>query len=216
MTARTAFRQSTYIAMTQIVRLPAPAHTQVLSLETVMHARRSTRSFAPKPLPLPALANIIWAGCGITSVDGRRTVPSAGGLYPLFLHVACANVPHVPPGIYRYMPNGHRLLQTVESNCLVDISQAAMSQEWMASAAAVILVAADPSITTAKYGDRGLQFVAFEAGAAAQNICLQATALHLGVAVVGAFDDAQIAHIFDIAGQQQPVALLPLGISSEP
>jgi SagB-type dehydrogenase family enzyme len=202
--------------MPEIIRLPAPVHTQVLSLETVLHARRSSRSFAPNLLPLSALANILWAGYGITSIDGRRTIPSAGGLYPLYLHAACANVSNVPAGIYRYQPNGHRLVRTAGGNRLVDIGWAAMGQDWMSSAAAIVVVAADPSITTAKYGDRGLQFVAFEAGAAAQNICLQAAALSLGVAVVGAFDDDQIASIYEVTGQQQPIALLPLGISSEP
>jgi nitroreductase len=50
-----------------------------------------------------------------------------------------------------------------------------------------------------------------EVGAAAQNVALQAVALGLGTAVVGAFDDAAVAQAVGLAPEERPLAILPVG-----
>ena len=65
----------------------------------------------------------------------------------------------------------------------------------MAGSAAIIVIAADYSRTTGKYGERGIPYVHMEVGAAAQNIQLQAAARGLGAVFVGAFDDDQVCYV---------------------
>ena len=64
---------------------------------------------------------------------------------------------------------------------------------------------------TARYGERGRQFVHMEAGHVAQNVYLQATALGLGTVVVGAFDDVGVKAAMEIGEDEEPICLMPLG-----
>jgi nitroreductase len=50
-----------------------------------------------------------------------------------------------------------------------------------------------------------------EAGHAAQNIYLQATALDLGMVTVGAFDDDQVKDIVGLSGNESPLYVIPIG-----
>ena len=67
--------------------LPSPTTTGTISLEKAIGKRRSLRAFGPGPLPLATIGQLLWAGQGATSPDGRRGAPSAGALYPLELYV---------------------------------------------------------------------------------------------------------------------------------
>jgi nitroreductase len=50
-----------------------------------------------------------------------------------------------------------------------------------------------------------------EAGHAAQNLALQATALGLGSVTVGAFDDAAVARLLRLPSDEAPLYLMPVG-----
>ena len=50
-----------------------------------------------------------------------------------------------------------------------------------------------------------------EAGHAAQNICLQAAALNLGMVTVGAFYDERVKDILDMASNEVPLYVIPVG-----
>jgi SagB-type dehydrogenase family enzyme len=197
--------------MTGILRLPPPQHTAVDSFESVLIARRSIRAFTTMPVSLTQLAHLLWAGNGISSVDGRRTAPSAGGLYPLTLHVAAGNVRNAPAAVYCYQPNGHRLVTTAPGDVRTALADAAFDQSWIATAPAVIVIAGSVERTAEKYGERAAQYVSFEAGAAAQNIALQAVALGLGSAVIGAFYDAELGHALALPTDQCPFAIIAVG-----
>jgi nitroreductase len=50
-----------------------------------------------------------------------------------------------------------------------------------------------------------------EAGHAAQNVYLQATALGLGTVVIGAFFDDEVSRVVDL-GEASPLYLMPVGV----
>jgi len=77
--------------------------------------------------------------------------------------------------------------------------------------ALVIVFTAVYERTTIKYGERGIRYVHMEAGHAAQNLCLQATALGLGVVTVGAFSDEQVAKLLNLPDGEQPLYIIPVG-----
>ena len=81
------------------LRLPEP-HLRG-ELAQTLQQRRSLREFAPKPLSLETVAQLLWAAQGISSPDGLRTAPSAGALYPLELHLVAGQVAGLPAGSYR-------------------------------------------------------------------------------------------------------------------
>jgi nitroreductase len=48
-----------------------------MPLMEALAARRSSREFAPDPLPQPLLAGLLWAAYGVNRPEGGRTAPTA-------------------------------------------------------------------------------------------------------------------------------------------
>lgn len=191
------------------VELPAPRTAGPVSLEEALGQRRSARTFTPETLTLEEVAQLLWAAQGITASWGGRTAPSAGALYPLKVYVADG------AGLWRYVPDGHRLEVVVDADLRADLAHAAHDQTAVAEAPAVFAITAAPARTEIKYGDRALRYVYLEAGHAAQNLLLQATALGLGGVPIGAFDDGEVARILRLPEGIVPIYLIPVGHPSE-
>jgi SagB-type dehydrogenase family enzyme len=193
------------------VELPVPRTTGSLTVEEAIRRRRSVREFATHPLRLESLAQLLWAAQGVTSRDGARAAPSAGALYPLEIVVAAGNVASLPPGLYRYHSGRHRLSLESAGDSRQALARAALDQQWIADAGAILVIGAVPGRTTRKYGDRGERYIHMEVGHAAQNLYLQAVALELGTAIVGAFDDEQVKAAARLRADEVALALVPVG-----
>ncbi len=199
------------VANTARVALPKPRSTSGIAVEAAMSARRSIRDFADQAITLAELGQLLWAAQGVTDASGGRTAPSAGATYPLKLYVATAAVEGLTPGLYHYEPVQHDLRTITNGDKRRELASAALSQSWIAQAAAIIVIAADFQRTTVKYGQRGERYAHIEAGHAGENICLQAAALGLGSTVVGAFDDAAVKAVIGADEPGEPLCLLPIG-----
>ena len=195
----------------ELIPLPEPSYESIFSIEEALLKRRSTREYSGEPLTLEEISQILWAAQGITHEKRLRTAPSAGGLYPLELYVVVGDVEGLEKGIYHYMPIENSLLKTVDGDKRSNISDAALGQAWVENAAINIVISAIYERTTVKYGDRGIRYVHIEVGHTAQNICLQATALNLGVVTVGAFHDDKIVHILNLSQDEKPVYIISIG-----
>jgi SagB-type dehydrogenase family enzyme len=194
-----------------IVKLPQPRADGATSVEKALRERRSVREFKNEPLGIVEVSQLLWAGQGVTASGGRRTAPSAGGLYPLELYLVAGNVAGLTDGVYRYRPDGHELVRTVEGDKRTDMSRAAFGQTSIREAAAVLLLSAVYKRTTARYGQRGVRYVHLEVGHVGQNVCLQAVALKLGAVVVGAFDDSQVKRLANSMPEEEPLYLIAIG-----
>jgi SagB-type dehydrogenase family enzyme len=191
--------------------LPAPRTDSAYSLERALSQRRSVRDFSRAALALTEVSQLLWAAQGVTGTGGLRTAPSAGALYPLEVYLVVGNVQHVAAGVYTYEPLKHRLAQIAAQDKRVDLAGAAYDQDWLAECAALLVFTGVERRTTGKYGERGVRYLHMEAGHAAQNVLLQAVALGLGGAVVGAFDDDRVRRILSLPSGEQPLYLVPLG-----
>ena len=188
-----------------VIELPPPSPVGDLSLEEVLAARRSIRDFTPEPLTRQELSQLLWAAQGLTSEWGGRTAPSAGALYPLELYLA------TPDGLYRYLPDGHRVEVLASDDVRSPLATAALGQEAVADAPAVLIVAGVYARTAAKYGDRAERYVHLEAGHTAQNVLLQAVALGLGGVPIGAFEDRAVQEVLGLPTDHAPFYLIPVG-----
>ncbi len=181
------------------------------SLEELLRQRRSVRAYSDAPLTQDEVLKLLWAGQGITSVRGGRTAPSAGALYPLEIYLVAGNVDNLAPGIYKYNPEKNDLTLVKRGDVRVGLAEASLGQGSVVEGAIDIVIAAVYERTTVKYGDRGERYVHIEVGHAAQNICLEATALGLGLVTVGAFDDAAVAKIIGMSQDETPLYVIPVG-----
>jgi SagB-type dehydrogenase family enzyme len=180
-------------------------------LEGLLHGRRSVRAFAESGLTIDDAARLLFAGQGVNRPKGLRTVPSAGALYPLELYLVVGDVPPLGPGVYRYRPVEHDLVKTADGDRRKLVAEACLNQLWMADAPAQIVICAVYERVTARYGQRGKQYVHMEAGAASQAIALEAVSLGLGTTFVGAFGDERLQGILGSRSEERPLLVLPVG-----
>jgi SagB-type dehydrogenase family enzyme len=192
------------------MRLPRP-DLGGLPLAAALAARRSVRDYADAPITLDQASQLLWAAQGITDRGGYRTAPSAGATFPLEVHLVAGNVESLAPGLYRYEPHGHRLHPVAEGDRRAEIGVIANDQGWIADGACVLVLAAVLGRTEGRYGRRALRYVRLEAGHAAQNVLLQAVALGLGAAVVGAFDDAGLGDALALGPDEAAEYMIAIG-----
>jgi len=185
----------------------------VEALRRVIHARRSFREFTDEPVSSEDIADLLWAAQGITLPEsGFRASPSAGATYPLELYVAADRVEGVDPGLYWYTPDMDRTVPTGLTGPLAStIAAAALGQEALQRAAAIIVVTAVFDRTTTRYLDRGIMYVHMEVGHASENLLLMATARGLGAVPIGAFYEDTVSSVLGLPPDHEPLYLIPVG-----
>jgi len=120
----------------------------------------------------------------------------------------------IKEGVYQYIPKGHKMEPHINGDLRSSLSDAALGQEWVAQAPATLLLTAVFSIIETKYGkERSPQYIYLEAGHAAQNILLQATALGLDGVPVGAFYEEQVSQALQLPSEHYPLYLISLGFA---
>ena len=204
-------RQIIETGKADFLALPEPRHDGGVSVEKALGERRSVREYSKEPMSHHAVSQILWAAQGVTARDGLRTAPSAGALYPLEVYLVVGEVPGVDKGIYRYRPLGHEIARMVSGDQRSRLAAAALEQYWLAEAAVMLVVSAVYERTTKKYGGRGNLYVHMEAGHVVQSVSLQAVALGLGSAVVGAFEEGKVRRILDFSDHEVPLGLMAVG-----
>lgn len=191
--------------------LPKPRYSSNMSVEEALLNRRSKREYLQEALTLEEISQLLWSAQGVTGKGFLRTAPSAGGTYPLEVYLVAGNVSGIEAGIYHYIPEHHRITKIGSGDYRKELEAAAGGQRWVGEAAADIVIIAVYDRTTSVYGERGIRYVHLEAGHAAQNIYLQATALGLGTVAVGAFDDNMVSNILNTTEKETPLYIMPLG-----
>jgi len=146
-------------------------------------------------------------------VRGCEPSPSAGATYPLEVYVVAGNVTGLAAGIYHYKPQSHEITHETSGDRRQALAAAALGQSMIEDAPLSLVIAAINERTSPRYGERTERYVAMEAGHAAQNVYLQATALGLGTVVVGAFDDGGVSRVMGL-GQARPLYIMPVGLLS--
>ncbi len=191
------------------IRLPAPARGAPAPLMESLARRRSVRAFTQDAVSLADGAELLWAAQGVSAAGDLRTAPSAGALHPLHVFLLAQRVRELDPGLYRYQPAAHALepLGPLPAGWPTAVA----GQAWITAAPLVLAIAAATDRTAARYGSRAARYVAIEAGAAAQNLALRATALGLGCVCVGAFHDDLLRRELRLAAGLDPLLLVPVG-----
>lgn len=149
-----------------ILELPSPQRSGGTGLMQALAERRSMRAFAPAPLPLPLLSNLLWAAFGVNRPDGGRTAPSALNAQEVEVFVA------LPQGAYRYDAGTHAL-QLVAGQ---DLRRVTGYQDFVDEAPLdLVYVAHHPRLAAVPVAQREA-YAHVAAGAIAQNVYLFAAA----------------------------------------
>ncbi|MBN1298631.1 MAG: SagB/ThcOx family dehydrogenase [Actinobacteria bacterium] len=169
-------------------------------------SRRSIRDFTGRKIDMEKISMILWAAQGITKNDtGYRTAPSAGALYPIDVYIFKSD------GIYKYIPQGHKLHKVSDKDKRLKLYEACLLQEPVKEAPLNIVIIAEYGRTEKKYGSRAIRYANMEAGHVCQNILLEVTSLHLGAVPIGAFRDEMVIEIIGLTDAHTPLYVIPVG-----
>ena len=187
------------------VPLPAPVLPEAKALKGALERRRSVREFdVARPLALEEVSTLLHFSYGWNPHRvgdyPRKHVPSAGGLFPLEIYLACLDVTGLKKGtIYHYRPTQH-VLEELGSSGERKPSSLFDFTDWVDSCGLLIFLTGVLPRLSWKYGERALRYLLLDAGHAAQNICLVGSALDLGVCpLVSVFDD-RVHDLLDVDG----------------
>lgn len=194
-----------------------PALLPAQNLQALLEKRASCRSFKGQKIKLDDIAAILWAACGKkfdAQSGASRTIPSAGATHPLELYLVAGtdSVDTLAAGIYHYLIEEHALESVIlEEDRRVQLAHACFDQNFVAQAPVSLVIVAKPSRTASRYGPRADRYISMEAGSAAQNIYLAATAIGLGTVEVGAFNDAQVNDTLSLHRDSLALSVMPIG-----
>ena len=216
-----------------VISLPDPRFESTTPVETAIKNRRSVRSFTADAVTLSDISQLLWAAQGISSDSGQRTAPSAMRLYPLRVYVIAGNVTGLGPGVYRYVPEGHRLETVREGDTRTDLRITTPAAFVIAidldkkpgarpAAAGAPPAGSAPAGSTAAPkapagGSAGpspetiRSWYYAETGHAAQNMYLQCVSLDLGMVTQAGFDAENLGTILGLEGNVTPYYLIPAG-----
>ena len=186
------------------IKLLEPSLKGTVSLEECIVKRESVRSFKDKSVETEKMSQLLWAGQGKKGY--KKTVPSAGGTYPLELYVVIKD-----KGIFHYDSSNHKLISVKEGSFGKALARASLDQMFIFEAPLNIVICADFNRTCGRYGNRGVRYVFMEIGHCAQNIELEAVALGLDSVPIGAFHDDEVKKILGFSKNIDPLYIIPIG-----
>ena len=186
------------------LQLPKPALVGSMSLEECIYKRKSVRSYSDKRIQIEQISQLLWATQG--KKGSKRTVPSAGATYPLEIYVLIKE-----KGYFHYNLVKHSLELITDNDICNDMTKESWNQQFIEEAYLNIIICADYSRTTQRYGERGVRYVHIEVGHCAQNIHLEAVALDLASVPIGAFQDSGVKRVMNLPKNIEPLYIIPIG-----
>ena len=191
------------------VKLPTPRAKSELSIEQALWGRRQLRSATTGQIALEDAGQLLWAAQGITGEWGRRAAPSAGATYPLEVLLVAGDVAGLPAGVYRYYPASNELERLVLGDRRHDLAPVCKFDGIEKAAATVVITGVESRMAAVvPPGPMAHHNVAIEAGAASQNLVLEAVALGLGTAVVPDSDEARLVQILHTPPEEKPFVVV--------
>jgi len=185
------------------IELPDPKFDEDIKFWDIIRNRKSSRKFKNEPLTKEQLSLLLFGMTGLTRVFPQfafRTVPSAGGLYPIEVYLVINNVEDLNQGVYHYdIPNNSlELLQ--EGDFRPEITRACLDQKIAYNSAVNFVWTALIERSKWKYLQRCYRYIYMDAGHIGQNFYLISEALGLGACTIGAIFDDEINSLLEIDG----------------
>jgi SagB-type dehydrogenase family enzyme len=176
------------------IKLPPPNLSSGKSLMQSLQARKSSRDFSNKKLPVQILSNLLWAACGINRPDsGKRTSPSAVNWQEIDVYVAMAE------GLYLYSAKEHILKPVLNR----DIRALTGKQSFVKEAPVNLIYVSDYSkISKADIDERNF-YSATDTGFISQNVYLFCASEGLATVVRGMLDKEALSKVMNLKDTQK-------------
>ena len=212
--------QQPYEASAGLIDLPAPDQMILIkpNLFECITDRRSHRKYTGESLTIQELAYLLWATQGVRQVTmggkgSLRTVPSSGGRNPLETYLAINHVDGIAPGVYRYLPFGHKLVHLFADESLAEkLGKLAMDQSFVGQSAVCFIWSAVPYREEWRYGTEAAKGILLDAGHVCQNLYLACESIGCGTCAIAAYHQEDLDRFLGLDGEDElAVYLAPVG-----
>ena len=212
--------QQPYDASAPTIELPAPDPTILTKpdLFTCIADRVSHRRYSDESLTIQELAYMLWATQGVRKVTmggkgSLRTVPSSGARNPFETYLAIHRVHGIEPGVYRYLPFEHKLVQLFAGERLAEkLGELAMDQPFVGQAAVCLIWSAVPYREEWRYGTQAAKGILLDAGHVCQNLYLACESIGCGTCAIAAYRQEELDRFLGLDGEDELVVYLaPVG-----
>jgi SagB-type dehydrogenase family enzyme len=184
------------------IKLPPPNLNSGKSLMQSLQARKSSRDFSTKKLPVEVLSNLLWAACGINRPEsGRRTAPSAVNWQEVDIYVAMAD------GLYLYNAKEHVLKPVINQ----DIRALTGKQTFVKDAPVNLIYVADYSRMGGANAEERNSYSAADTAFIAQNVYLYCASEGLATVVRGSIDRDVLAKAMQLLDNQRIILSQTVG-----
>jgi len=193
----------TYPKAIKTIKLPKPEFDNEIKFWQVVVNRKSTRKFKNEPITQFELNLFLYGMTGLTRVFPQfafRTIPSAGGLYPIEVYPVINNVRDIEQGIYHYNISNHSLEFLKKGDFRVEVARGCLDQQIAYNSAVNFVWTAMIERSKWKYLQRCYRYIYLDAGHIGQNFYLIAEALGLGGCTIGAIYDDELNELLEIDG----------------
>jgi SagB-type dehydrogenase family enzyme len=164
--------------------------------------RKSAREFAPDPIPLRTLSDLLWAAAGINRDDGGRTAPTAHGKQEVEVWVV------LEQGLYVYEPKPHRLHLVAPG----DHRAATGTQDFVAKAPVNLVYVADLAKMAPASKEEKATYAAADVGFISQNVYLFCASEGLATVVRASVDRKALTEPLRLGPERVVVLAQSIGL----
>jgi len=196
----------TYPEAVKKIKLPDPKFEESIQFWNVIKKRHSTRKFTEEPLSLMDFSLLLFGMSGINRTFPQvsfRTVPSAGGLFPIEIYPVVNNIIDLQEGLYHYDVQSHSIELLKEGDFRGKVAEGCLDQKIAYNSAVNFIWTAVIERSQWKYLQRCYRYIYLDAGHVAQNFYLVAEALKLGACTIGAIYDDELNNFLGIDGKNE-------------
>jgi len=193
----------TYPNAIKTIKLPNPKFNEDIKFWDVIINRKSSRNFKNEPITQEQLSLLLFGMTGLTRIFPNyafRTIPSAGGLYPIEVYPVINNVENFKKGIFHYNIPKHSLELVKDGDFRSGVAKGCLDQNIAYKSAVNFIWTAIIERSKWKYLQRCYRYIYLDAGHIGQNFYLIAEALGLGACTIGAIYDDELNELLDIDG----------------
>jgi len=175
------------------IALPPPRADFGCSLGQALKLRRSTRAFAPRPLPPQVLSELLWSAYGINRpATADRTAPSWRHARESEIFAAMAD------GVWRYDPVAHRLVPQLAG----DVRAQCGVQDFVATAPLNLVYVANAEHMSGVSREEQRRVSAADTGFIGQNVYLYCASEGLACVFRDSFDHDRLARTLKLEETQ--------------
>jgi SagB-type dehydrogenase family enzyme len=189
------------------ITLPAPRTEGGRPLLDALRARRSTREFSPRKLPLQVLSDLLWAAAGINRPEaGKRTAPSARNWQEVQVYVV------LEEGAFRYDAAANRL----DSVAAGDLRARTGVQDFVGTAAVDLVYVADFARLAEAAPEDRIRYASADAAFMGQNVYLFCASEGLATVFRGSVNRTALAGALGLPPEEQVLFAQTVGYPAAP